>query len=220
MKRKISASYIAAIAMFTALSFVAVSLGELIPNVSGFLSYDPKDALVVIAGFAFGPLSSVLISVLVSLIEMFTISTTGLYGFVMNVFSTCSFAVPAAIVYKHNRSLKGAILGLVSSVASIVVVMAAWNWVITPLYMKVPRSMVEGMMLTVFIPFNLSKGGMNAALTMLLYKPLVSALRRIHVMPPAEAASKRFDWRSALVALLCLAAFLVLFLYLLGVIPH
>ena len=86
----------AAIAMFAAVSFIAVLIAKIIPNVAGFLSYEPKDAVIVIAGLLYGPLSSVMISVIVSLIEMLTISTTGPYGFLMNVVSTCAFAAPAA----------------------------------------------------------------------------------------------------------------------------
>lgn len=68
-------------AMLCALSFAAVLVSKIIPDVAGFLSYDPKDAIVAVAGFIYGPLTSVVISVLVSFIEMITISGTGLSGF-------------------------------------------------------------------------------------------------------------------------------------------
>ena len=50
-KQRISTRYMAVIAMFSAISFIAVLLGKVIPNVAGFLSYDPKDAVIAIAGF-------------------------------------------------------------------------------------------------------------------------------------------------------------------------
>ena len=92
-KEKMSTRYMAAVAMFSAVSFVAVLVSKVIPNVAGFLSYEPKDAVIVIAGLLYGPLTSVLISLIVSFIEMITISSTGPYGFLMNVVSTCAFAV-------------------------------------------------------------------------------------------------------------------------------
>ena len=49
-ENKFSTRYMAAVAMFAALSFVAVLLAKVIPNVAGFLSYEPKDAVIVIAG--------------------------------------------------------------------------------------------------------------------------------------------------------------------------
>lgn len=138
-KQRISTRNMAVIAMFSAVSFVAVLISRVIPDVAGFLSYDPKDAVIVIAGFIMGPMASVAISVIVSFIEMITISTTGPYGFLMNVVSTCAFAVPAAWFYKKNHSQKGAVIGLVFSVVILVICMAIWNYVVTPYYMGVER---------------------------------------------------------------------------------
>jgi len=92
-KQKMSTRYMAVVAMFSAVAFVAVLLSKIIPDVAGFLSYEPKDVVIVIAGFIFGPLTSVLISVIVSFVEMITISGTGPYGMIMNIVSTCAFAV-------------------------------------------------------------------------------------------------------------------------------
>jgi riboflavin transporter FmnP len=113
----------AAVAMFAALSFVSVLIAKVIPNVAGFLSYEPKDAVIVIAGLLYGPLTSVLISVIVSLIEMLTISSTGPYGFLMNVISTCAFAIPAAWYYQKHKTQKDAVIGLCFGVITMVVAM-------------------------------------------------------------------------------------------------
>ena len=43
--------------------------------------------------------------------------------------------------------------------------------------MGLTREAVAAMLLPVFLPYNLLKCAMNAALTMLIYKPLVNALR-------------------------------------------
>ena len=218
-ENKMSVRYIAVVAMFVAVSFVAVLVSKVIPNVAGFLSYEPKDAVIVIAGLLFGPLTSVLISVLTSLIEMITISGTGLYGLLMNVVSTCAFAVPAAVLYKRNRTKKGALLGLACGVLSMAVVMLLWNYIITPFYMGVPRETVAGMLLPVFLPFNLVKGGLNAALTLLLYKPVVGALRRAHLAEPStESAHKgKFSFGFTLFALAVLVTFVLLLLVMIGV---
>lgn len=138
-KQKMSTRYMAVVAMFTAVAFVAVLLAKVIPNVAGFLSYEPKDAVIVIASFIFGPMTGVIISLLVSFIEMISISTTGIYGFLMNVVSTCAFVVPAAWLYKKDHSQKGAVLGLGLGVVLMAIVMVVWNYIITPFYMGVPR---------------------------------------------------------------------------------
>lgn len=219
MQKKISTRYIATVAMLAAISYIAVFVGRLVPNVAGFLSYDPKDAVVVISGFVLGPATSLLVSVIVSLAETVTVSGTGFYGLVMNVVSTCAFALPAAFIYKKFRTKKGAVIGLAVGVAAMAAVMVAWNYVITPLYMGVPRETVAGMLATVFLPFNLLKGSINAALTMLIYKPVVTALRKIgFVSPDPEGKKHRFSVVTAVVSAALIATFLLLLLALAGVI--
>ena len=190
-KQRISTRNMAVIAMFSAVSFVAVLISRIIPDVAGFLSYDPKDAVIVIAGFIMGPMASVAISVIVSFIEMITISSTGPYGLLMNIVSTCAFAVPAAWFYKKNRSQKGAVIGLIFSVVVLVICMAIWNYVVTPYYMGVERQMVADMMFTVFVPFNLAKGGINAGLALLLYRPIVSSLRKAGLVEQSSSGHKK-----------------------------
>ncbi len=207
-------------AMLIAISFVAVLIGRMVPNVAGFLSYDPKDAVVVIAGFIFGPMTSIIISVIVSLIEMVTISSTGIYGFIMNVFSTCAFAVPAAIIYKKHRNMKGAVIGLIAGALAMTACMVLWNYIITPFYMGVERSKVAEMLVPVFLPFNLIKSGINAGLALVLYKPVVSALRSSSLIPKSEGPSIQGSKQIGvtLASLFILATFVLLFLAFAGLI--
>ncbi len=212
--KRFDSKKICMLAMLSAISFVMVLVGRLIPDVAGFLSYDPKDAVIVISGFIYGPMTSVIISVIVSLIEMISISGTGIYGMIMNIVSTCAFAVPAAMIYKKMRTMKGAVLGLVTSVVFMTGCMVLWNYIITPYYMRVDRSVVAGMLLSVFLPFNLVKGGINMGLTMLLYKPLTTALRKARLIPESSGGGSK---RSAQIgftvaALFVLATFVLLFL--------
>ena len=210
-KQRISTRNMAVIAMFSAVSFVAVLISRVIPDVAGFLSYDPKDAVIVIAGFIMGPMASVAISVIVSFIEMITISTTGPYGFLMNV-------VPAAWFYKKNHSQKGAVIGLVFSVVILVICMAIWNYVVTPYYMGVERKMVADMMMTVFVPFNLAKGGINAGLALLLYRPIVGSLRKAGLVEQSSSSHKKtFSAGFTLFAAAVIVTFVLLLLVLLGV---
>ena len=218
--KKMSTRYIAVCAMFVALSYIAVLISKVIPNVAGFLSYEPKDAVIVIAGFIYGPMTSFLISVIVSFLEMITISSTGPYGFLMNVVSTCAFAVPAAWYYKKNHTQKGAILGLVIGVTCMALAMLLWNYIITPYYMGVSRSVVAGMLMSVFLPFNLVKGGINAAITMLLYKPVVGALRKAKLVPPTKNTEHKnvFNLGFTVFSIVVLITFILLFLVLAHVI--
>ena len=169
------------IAMFCAIAYVVMVVAR-IPVVL-FLKYEPKDVILTIGGFLLGPLASAALSVGVSFVEMFTVSDTGIIGFVMNVLSSCSFACTAAVIYKKKHTLKGAVIGLISGCAVMVGVMLLWNYFITPLYMGYPREAVAELLLPAFLPFNLLKGGLNAGFTILLYKPVATALRKAHLAP-------------------------------------
>lgn len=193
------------LAMLCALAYVVMLVGR-IPVVY-FLSYDPKDVVIAIGGFMFGPLSAAIISGIVSVIEMFTASGTGFWGMVMNIISSCAFACTAALIYKRNRTLKGAVIGLCTGWLFTTAVMLLWNYLITPIYMGVDREIVVSMLLPGFLPFNLLKGGLNSALTLLLYKPISAALRKARLMPAAKEGSKlRFNWIIAAVAVLIILA--------------
>ena len=140
------------LALFAAIAYIIVALIR-VPVVM-FLSYEPKDVIITIGGFLFGPVEAFIISLVVSLVEMVTISGTGPIGCLMNLISTCSFACVAAVIYKKQHSLKGAMLALLAGSLSMICVMLLWNWLISPLYMHVPRPAVEAMLLPVFLPFN------------------------------------------------------------------
>ena len=175
-------------AMLAAISILLVSTVR-IPVVL-FLKYEPKDVAITIGGFLLGPMASLIISGVVSLIEMVTVSDTGIIGCLMNFLSTISFACTAALIYKKSRTLKGAIIGLLAGSVIMIGVMLLWNWLITPLYMGGTREAVAQMLLPVFLPFNALKAGLNSALTLGLYKPLTSALRKTHLLPPSTASAK------------------------------
>lgn len=163
-------------AMLCAIAYVAVAVGR-IPVVL-FLKYDPKDVVITLGGLIWGPMTSCIVSVIVSFIEMLTISENGILGCIMNIVSTCSFACVAAYIYKKRHTLSGALLGLVLGSISMVSVMLLWNYLITPLYMGYPREAVVKLLLPAFLPFNLLKSGLNAGITFFLYKPVVTALRK------------------------------------------
>ena len=176
MNRKIKC--LASAGMLCALAYGAAAAGR-IPLVL-FLKYDPKDIVIALGGLTLGPLASFSVSVVVSLAEMFTVSETGVLGFVMNVVSSCAFACTAALVYRRRRTFSGAAAGLLCGWLCMVSVMLLWNYFVAPIYMGYPREAVAELLIPAFLPFNLIKGGLNAAVTLILYKPVVTALSRSH----------------------------------------
>ncbi len=176
-------------AMLCAIAYVVVVIGR-IPVVL-FLKYDPKDIIITLGGLIWGPLTSFIVSVIVSMIEMVTISENGILGCIMNIVSSCSFACTAAVIYKKKRTLKGAVMGLVAGSLAMVLVMMLWNYLIAPIYMGYPREAVAKLLVPAFLPFNLLKAGLNAGFTFLLYKPITTALRKTGYLSNSSAVQSK-----------------------------
>jgi len=204
------------LAMLAAVSYLLVTLVR-IPVVI-FLKYEPKDVVITIAGFLLGPASSFVISLVVSLLEMVTISDTGPIGALMNLLSSCSFACVAALIYKRKHNLKGAIAGLLLGSVAMIIIMLLWNWLITPWYMNVPRQEVQAMLIPAFLPFNALKAGFNTALVLGLYKPLTSALRKTKLVPAVQSSPKSRRPGLYIAAGILLATCVLLLLALKGII--
>ena len=180
------------IGMLSAMAYIVMLAVHV--KVFNFLTFDPKDAVISVGGFILGPFTAFLISFVVSLIEMFTVSETAYIGFFMNLISTSAFACTAAFVYKRVHTYKGAVIGLVLGIICSTVMMLLWNYIVTPFYMGVPREQVAAMLPTVFLPFNLVKGIINMALSLMIYKPLITVLRNTGiVMPSKNAGSGKFN---------------------------
>ena len=206
--------------MLTAVSYVVMLLSKMLPQISGFLQLDLKDTVIAIGGFVFGPLAAAVISIVVAVVEMFTYSDTGPIGCIMNALATVSFCCTASYVYKKRHTKGGAIAGLTLGVVVLTVVMILWNFLITPIYMKIPRDVVVGMLPTVFLPFNVVKGGLNMALILMLYKPVVTALRKAHLIPESSSftqGSSRLNAGFLLFVLALLVTFVTLALVLMGI---
>lgn len=67
-----------------------------------FLKYEAKDIIITLGEFIFGPLMSLIVSLIVFFIEMITIGDTAYIGFAMNVLSTYCFAYTAVFIYKND----------------------------------------------------------------------------------------------------------------------
>lgn len=169
-----------ALGMFAAMAYVAMLVIHI--KVS-FLTLDVKDAVITLCGLYFGPLSALIISVIVPLIELITVSDTGLYGLIMNILGSVSFSVTASLIYKWKKSFSGAILALASAAFVMTGVMMLGNLLITPYFMGVDVATVRGMIPTLLLPFNLLKAIVNVGVVLLLYKHLSTALRKAGFLP-------------------------------------
>ena len=185
------------IAMFAAMAYVAMLAIHI--KVS-FLTLDVKDAVITLCGLYFGPLSALIISVVVPLIELITVSDTGLYGLIMNILGSVSFSVTASLIYKWKKSFLGAILALSSAAFVMTGMMMLGNLLVTPYFMGVDVSTVRGMIPTLLLPFNLLKAIVNVGVVLLLYKHLSTALRKAGFLPRKSVAQKQAEQQQGNVA--------------------
>lgn len=143
-----------------------------------FLTMDIKDSIIMLCTLFFGVPSGIISAVIVPLLEYMTVSGTAEYGLIMNIISSVSLCIPVGLIYKYKKTLNGAILGLCVSVVSMTAIMMIANLFITPYYMGVSQAEVVALIPSLLLPFNLVKGTLNAAVVLLLYKPLSRALKK------------------------------------------
>ena len=163
---------LAVMALLAALSIVLVYAVHLplIPAVP-FLEYDPADIPILIAALAYGPLSGVLLTVAVSVIQGVTVSAgSGAYGIIMHIIATSTLVLVAGGVYRLRRTRSGGVLGLVLGTLAMGLIMMPANHFITPYFMGQPTAVVDALLLPGILPFNLLKAGINSAVTFVVYK--------------------------------------------------
>ncbi len=214
------------IAIFAALAYVSVIILR-IPNIGGFLTFDFKDAIIIVASMLLGPYAAIALSILVPLLELI-ISSTGLYGFVMNMASSMALSLTASLIYKRKKTLPGAFTALGCSIVAVTAVMTVMNILVTPVYLllvtpgvlgfmgfeasyKGAVSCVISLLPTLLLPFNFIKGFTNAAFAMALYKPvsnilkksrLVSTNNELHERELTKEEKRKRAWRSVLVSMI------------------
>ena len=214
MHKKIDLKKLSVTAMLCALAYLCMFLFKF---KVGFLTFDFKDAILAVIAFLYGPLYAVISSIVVALLELVSVSETGIYGFIMNALASAAFTAVCGLFYKYRRSLLGAVLGSIAAVLAMTAVMLVANIFITPYYMGVARDEVAAMIPSLLLPFNLIKGIVNAAITMIIYKPITSALKKSKLM--AGDSSKKTDIKKfiplSIVALILLAIAVIVILFVL-----
>ena len=176
-------------AMLGAVATVLMYLEFPIPIMPAFVKLDVSELPALIASFAYGPVSGVLVCLIKNLIKLPSTSTAAvgeLFNFVMGAL----FVGVAGIVYKRNKTRKGAIVGALLGALVMAVVSVPYNYfVVYPAYVvmyHLPLEAIIGMyqainpsvdglltcLLVFNLPFTFVKGVLDAVLCFLIYKPL------------------------------------------------
>ena len=197
-QRLLNAQTIAKVAILGALAFIVMLFEFPIPFIApSFYKLDLSEVIVLIGGFALGPIAAIIIEALKNILNIiFTGSSTAYVGEVANFIVGCCFVVPASVIYLKNKTRNSAILGMAVGTICLVIAGALMNtFVLIPLYSKLfnlPIEVILGMGQAIFpsiksvfsfvlycvCPFNLIKGVIVSLITFFLYKRVSPLLHK------------------------------------------
>ncbi|MDR3216386.1 MAG: tRNA (adenosine(37)-N6)-threonylcarbamoyltransferase complex ATPase subunit type 1 TsaE [Clostridiaceae bacterium] len=156
-----------------------------------FLKFEALDIPILFVTFMFGPVSGVALTFIVALLH--AVVSGDWIGSLMLAIASGTYAGFAGLVYKKKRTFKGAVGALLCGYLASVIVMIPTNLIITPLYMHVPLDILVNDYLGYIIAFNLIKGLITAASTLIFYKHihrLINAVAREFAKNAAATKAK------------------------------
>lgn len=196
-KKRRKIRYITVTGMLSALSAVLMMVSFSVPFMPSFIKLDFSEMPALIAAFSMGPLSGVMVCLIKNLINV-CFTTTGGVGELANFLLGCSFVVPAGVIYYRRKNRKMALIGAIVGAVAMAAASLPMNYFVTyPIYSKfMPLEAIVGMyqaiapgvdglfwcLLLFNVPFTFLKGGLDAAITFLLYKrisPLIHGKKAI-----------------------------------------
>jgi len=192
-------SWVVKVAMLGALATVLMLVEFPLPFIAPpFYELDFSEVPVLIGAFALGPVAGVVIEGIKVLLNLLLNGTmTAGVGELANFVMGVVFVLPAAIIYKRNKTKKSAILGLVVGGVSMVMLGCFINaYVMLPTYaaaFQMPIDVIIGMATKIWsfidtlfefvivcvAPFNLVKVILVSFVTMVIYKPLRRLIEKI-----------------------------------------
>ncbi|MEG2813527.1 MAG: ECF transporter S component, partial [Oscillospiraceae bacterium] len=186
------------IAILAAISIILMLIEIPLPFIAPtFYKLDLSELPVLIGGFAMGPVAGIAIELVKILVNFIINGTqTGGIGELANFLVGCAFVVPTAIIYKHKKNLKSAILALGVGILSMTIIGSLLNYfVILPFYAYAGMMPMQAIIaagnavnkninslasftLIAVAPFNLIKGVIVTIPTLLLYKRISGLLHK------------------------------------------
>lgn len=176
-------------AMLGAVAAVLMYMEFPIPIMPSFIKLDVSELPALLAAYAYGPVSGIAVCLIKNLIKLPSTSTAAvgeLFNFVMGAL----FVGVAGLIYKRNKTRKGAIVGALLGALVMAVVSVPYNYfIVYPAYVvmyHLPLDAIIGMyqainpnvngllacLLVFNLPFTFVKGALDAVLCFLVYKPL------------------------------------------------
>lgn len=201
---------IVVIGIFSAISTVLMFFELQLPFAPYFYKLDLSDIPAVIGGFAFGPMTGVMIEFIKILLKLILRGTDSAFiGELANFIVGCSYVLPASIIYIFKKNRQTAFISCLTATMIITLVGSSLNaFYLLPAYAKlyggIPVSALieEGTevnpainnMLTFILfavaPVNLIKGTVISVVTLLVYKKLSPVIKNSTLTSAREEAAK------------------------------
>lgn len=180
-------------ALLGAIGFILMLLEFSIPAlIPDFVKMDLSDIPALIGTFAMGPVVGVWVCIIKNLLHLF-VSQSGGVGEVCNALLGIAFVLPAGLIYRHNKTRKGAMLGsLIGALLAAAVSIAINYYIIYPFYsqffpidaiLALYRAIdpsVTGLfdaLVRFNAPFTFLKEALCTLVTLLIYKKLSPILK-------------------------------------------
>lgn len=194
-KRRRVINYITQTAIFGGLAAILYCVPGLqfqLPFVApGFMSVHLDEIPILISSFAYGPLLGVFEIILKTLIKL-PMTSSLCVGELGDMIYSFALVIPAALIYKKNRTFKGAAIGLAVGVACNLVATSIVNLYTIFQFYKFVYGFEDGRIALFFddifkrgitsdldprlaillLPFNIIKNAIVVGVTFIAYKPL------------------------------------------------
>lgn len=171
-----TAKRVAILGMMTAVAYLLTLLSFPIFPMAPFLMLDFSFSIMLLAGYMLGPLSSLIIVVVVNLLGAIG-SSGGITGAVANTVTAMVFVCIPSLVYKYKKGLKWVVLVLFACVLLQCAVALPMNRYVTfyIYHISNPAGLFAEVWWCILL-FNFIKGVSNGLITILLYKRLKNLL--------------------------------------------
>jgi riboflavin transporter FmnP len=184
------------IAMLSAVSIILMLFEIPLFFAPSFYKIDLSEVPVLIGAFSMGPVAGIVIELVkIALNLVITGSITAGVGEFANLLIGCAFVIPSGIIYKRNKTKKGAVISMIAGTISMTLVGCLLNvFVLLPTYASAFGMPIEALVemgsavnhmitnLTTFIlfavaPFNLLKGMVVSIVVVIIYKKISPILK-------------------------------------------
>ncbi len=197
------------IGIFSAISAVLMLFEVPMPFAPSFYKLDLSDLPAVIGGFAFGPMTGVMIEFIKILLNLIINGTqTAFIGELANFVVGCSYVLPASIIYIFKKNRQTAFISCLTATMIITIVGSSLNaFYLLPAFAKLygmPLDALIGMgtainpaisnmftfVLFAVAPINLLKGGVLSTITVLVYKKISPILKNTTIVSTRKAEAE------------------------------